>query len=144
MSATNSFEGQVAALIFNGTAIPNLADNAASSPITAYYLSLHTADPGETGSQNTSEAAYTGYARVSVARDSSGFTVSGSSATNTAQIAFGQCTASPGSSITHVGLGLSSSGAGTLLGSFALDNPVAMAIGATPIFPIGNYENTID
>lgn len=144
MSATNSFENQIAALIFNGTAIPNLADNAGTSPATAYYLSLHTADPGEGGSQNTSETAYTGYARVAVARNSGGFTVSGNSATNTALIGFGQVTASPGSDVTHVGLGLGSTGAGTLLGSFALDNPIVMSVGATPIFPIGNYENTID
>jgi hypothetical protein len=144
MSATNTFEAQVCALLFNGTPIANIADNAASSPVTAYYLSLHTADPGESGSQNTSEAAYTGYVRKAVNRNSGGFTCSGNSATNTAQISFDQCTASPGSDITHVGLGLSSSGAGTLLGSFALLNPIVMSVGATPIFPIGNYENTID
>jgi hypothetical protein len=144
MSATNTFEAQIAALIFNGTTIDGIAENDTTSPSTQFYLSLHTADPGETGTQSTSETAYTGYARVAVDRDSSGFTCSGNSATNAEQIAFGQCTASPGSNITHVGLGLSSSGTGTLLGSFALDNAIVMSVGATPIFPIGNYENTID
>lgn len=33
-------------LIFNATPIPNIADNAASAPLTSYYISLHTADPG--------------------------------------------------------------------------------------------------
>lgn len=144
MSATNSFEAAVTALFFNGTAIANLADNAASSPKTQFYLSLHTADPGETGSQNTSETAYTGYARLSIARDSSGFTCSGNSATNTALKTFGQCTASPGTDITHVGLGYDSTGAGTLIDSMALDNPIAMAVGATPIFPIGDLEFTVE
>jgi hypothetical protein len=144
MSATNSFEASVIALYFNGTAHADLAQNDGSSPATEFYVSLHTGDPGEAGAQNTSEAAYTGYARVAVDRDSSGFTCSGNSATNTAQISFGQCTASPGSDITHVGLGLSSSGAGTLLFSLALSNAVAMSVGATPIFPVGDLEFTAD
>jgi hypothetical protein len=144
MSATNSFEASVIALYFNGTAHADLAQNDGSSPATAFYVSLHTADPGEAGSQNTSEAAYTGYSRVSVNRDNTGFTCSGNAASNTAQISFGQCTASPGSDITHVGLGLSSSGAGTLLFTLALTNPVAMSVGATPIFPVGDLEFTAD
>lgn len=144
MSATNTFENQVAALLFNATAIPNIADNAASSPVTSYYLSLHTADPGEAGSQNTSETAYTGYARQAVTRNSGGFTVSGNAATNAAQVNFGLCSASPGSNITYVGIGLSSSGAGTLLGSLQLTDPVVMAVGATPIFPIGNLSLQVD
>lgn len=144
MSATNTFEGEIAALIFNGTAIPNIADNAASSPITTYYISLHTADPGEGGSQNTSETAYTGYSRQTVARNSGGWTLSGGSATNAAQLNFGVCTASPGNDITYVGIGLSSSGAGTLKASLQLANPIVMAVGATPIFPIGNLNPTVE
>lgn len=144
MSATNDFEAKVIALYFNGTAHADLAQNDGSSPATQFYISLHTADPGEAGAQNTNEAAYTGYDRVAVDRDSSGFTCSGSSASNTEQISFGQCTASPGSDITHVGLGLSPSGAGTLLFSLALTNPVAMSVGATPIFPVGDLEFTAD
>ena len=144
MSATNTTENKVAALVFNGTTWANIADNTASSPLTSLYISLHTADPGETGSQNTSEAAYTGYARVAVTRDSGGFTVSGNAATNAAQLNFGLCTASPGSDITYVGVGHSSSGAGTLIGSLQLSSPVVMAVGATPIFPIGNLSFQVD
>ena len=33
-------------LIFNAVAWANMADNAAASPLTNLYLSLHTADPG--------------------------------------------------------------------------------------------------
>ena len=63
-------------LLYNQTAptITSLMANAAS-PLTSMYLALHTADPGELGnSQSTSEIAYTGYARVAIARSSSGFT----------------------------------------------------------------------
>ena len=49
MSLGNTFENDLMKLIFNGTAITSIADNAASSPFTSYYISLHTADPGEDG-----------------------------------------------------------------------------------------------
>lgn len=61
MSKGNTTETDVLAKIFNNTAIPWDA-------ITNIFVSLHTADPGETGTQTTSEATYGGYARVSVAR----------------------------------------------------------------------------
>lgn len=45
----DTFENDVLKLIFNGTAIANLADNAASSPLTNLEVSLHTADPTDSG-----------------------------------------------------------------------------------------------
>lgn len=142
MSATNATETAILSLIFNATAWANMADNAASSPHTVFYISLHTADPGEAGSQNTSECAYTGYTRISVNRNSGGWTVSGDTATNAAQITFGQCTASPGSDITHVGIGTASSGSGTLLLSAALTSAITMQVGATPLFSAGELDIT--
>lgn len=105
--------------VFSG-AWNTVAQNAAS-PATLLYISLHNADPGDGGSQTTSETAYTNYARISVARSSAGFTVTQGSGTtpsnvqNAASIAFAQCGAT-GDTLTHWGVGLSSSGAGTLLG----------------------------
>jgi hypothetical protein len=51
MSKSNAFETDLLGLIFNGTAITTIADNAASTPLTNLYLALHTADPGEAGNQ---------------------------------------------------------------------------------------------
>src|SRR5574337_121438 len=93
MSKGNTFENDILALIFNATAIANIADNAATSPLTNLFVSLHTADPGEAGDQTTSEATYTGYARVAVVRTSGGWTVVGSSCSPAANIDFGACTA---------------------------------------------------
>ncbi len=67
MSKGNTFENDLLLLIFNATAIANIADNASASPLTNLYVSLHTGDPGEAGSQTTNECAYTSYARVAVA-----------------------------------------------------------------------------
>jgi hypothetical protein len=143
MSATNAFETSLLALIFNATAIANIADNAGTSPATNLYISLHTADPGETGNQTTSESAYTSYARVAVTRDSGGWTVSGNTANNTAVINFPACTGGT-STITHFGIGLASSGTGTLLFSGALSASLSVSNGITPSFAIGQLSVTAD
>lgn len=143
MSATNAVETAILELIFKATAWADIAQNDGSGPQTSYWISLHTADPGEAGAQNTSETGYTGYARVEVTRDGTGWTVSGNSASNAAQLTFGQCTAAP-DTITHVGLGKSSSGAGTLMLSNALSSSLVLAAGATPIFAIGALAFTCD
>src|SRR5690349_4653937 len=46
-SIGNTAENDIMKLLFNATAITNIADNAASSPLTNLEVSLHTADPGE-------------------------------------------------------------------------------------------------
>lgn len=138
MSKSNTLESEILALIFNGTAIANIADNAATSPLTSLYVALHTADPGEAGVQNTSEAAYTGYARVAVARTSGGWTVGAGTVSPTANIDFGQCTASPGSNITHASIGVASSGATKILYKGALNVAIAMAIGVVPRINTGS------
>src|ERR1043165_4577047 len=101
MSLGNTFENDLAKLIFQATAIANIADNAASGPLTDLHVSLHTADPGEGGSQTTSEISYTGYSRVAVARTSSGWAVSGAVVTPVSDIIFGAMTAGTGGTVTH-------------------------------------------
>lgn len=132
MSKSDAFENSLLKLIFNAVAIANLADNAASSPLTNIYVSLHTADPGETGTQATNEAAYTGYARIALVRTSGGWTVTANSVSPAAAVNFGACTASPGSPITHMGVGALSAGAGTLFYSGAISPNITMANGVTP------------
>ena len=77
MSIADVTELNILKLIFNATAIANIADNAAASPTTIIAVALHTADPGDAGTQATSEATYTSYARASTARTSGGWTCSG-------------------------------------------------------------------
>lgn len=114
MSTGNTFENDLAKLIFQATAIANIADNAATSPLTQLFVALHTADPGEGGSQTTNEATYTGYARVAVNRNSGGWTVTNNQISNTGAVTFGQCTAGA-NSITHFSIGTVTSGAGKIL-----------------------------
>lgn len=132
----NVFTNDFLKLIFQATAIPNVADNAASSPITNLYLSLHTADPGAAGDQTTSEIAYTSYARVAVARSSSGFTITGETVTLLANATFPAGTGGSGTA-TYVGVGTASSGAGILLYRCTLTPNIVCGSGVTPVVNSG-------
>lgn len=132
MSKSNTFETELLGLIFNGTAIANLADNAATSPLTNLFVALHTADPGETGTQSTNEVTYTGYARVSVARTSGGWTVTTGSVSPVANIEFGEMTAGTSGTATHASIGTASSGTGKILYRGALTPTIAYAVGVIP------------
>lgn len=136
MSKGNTFENDYVKLVFNGDAIANIADNAASSPLTNLYLSLHTSDPGEAGDQTTNECAYTSYARVAVARSSSGFTVSGASVTLAANTDFPKCTGGS-ETVTHFAIGTASSGAGKILYSGTVTPNIAVSTGVTPRLTTG-------
>lgn len=132
MSKGNTFENDLLKLIFNATAIANMADNASASPLTSLYVSLHTADPGEAGDQTTSEVAYTSYARVAVARTSGGWTVTANSVSPVANVSFPAGTGGSGTA-THFGIGTASSGAGKLLYSGTITPNIVCGNGVTPI-----------
>jgi hypothetical protein len=132
MSKSNAFETDLLGLIFNGTAISTIADNAASTPLTNLYLALHTADPGEAGNQETSEISYTGYSRVAVARTSGGWTITGNSVSPVDAIEFGEMTGGAGGTVTHASIGTASTGTGKVLYSGALTPTIAVALGVLP------------
>jgi hypothetical protein len=117
MSKGNTFENDLLLLIFNNTNIANIGDAGGlrgSVAAGSLYLSLHTADPGEAGDQTTNEVAYTGYARVAVARSGAGFVVTGNSVSPAANVDFGACTAAP-ATYTYWAIGTAASGAGKIL-----------------------------
>lgn len=107
-------------LIYNATAIANLADNAAASPLTNIFVALHTAFPTLAGDQTNSEVSYTGYARVAVARTSGGWTVTTNSVSPVAAVTFGQMTAGTGGLVTHCTTGFVTSGASKAIDCFVL------------------------
>ena len=143
MSKGDTFENDLLKLIFQAVAIADIAENDTTAPLTNLYVSLHTGDPGEAGDQTTSEATYTGYARVAVARTSGGWAVSTNTADNVAAITFGACTAGS-NTITHFAVGTASSGAGKILYSGALTASLAVSAGITPQFAIGALDCTED
>jgi hypothetical protein len=146
VSKSNTFENDLLKLIFNNTDIADIGDAGGlqnSATAGSLYVALHTADPGEAGTATTSESAYTSYARVAVARDAGGWTVSGNSATNTALIQFPEC--SGGSeTITHVSITTSSSGASKILYSGALTASRSVSSGIQPQFAASALSITED
>lgn len=146
MSATNAFETALLNLYFNNTDHANVGDAAGlqnSATAGSFFISLHTGDPGEAGSQTTNEATYTSYARVAVARSGAGWTVSGNNVSNTAAINFPACTGGT-NTITHFGIGSDSSGAGNLFFKGALSASLAVSSGITPSFAIGELDVNLD
>lgn len=137
MSKSNVYENDLLKLIFNATAIGNIADNAATSPLTNLYVSLHTADPGEAGDQSTSEIAYTSYARVAVARTAGGWTVTGNSVSPVADINLPAGTGGTGTA-THFGVGTDASGTGKLLYSGTITPNIVCGAGITPQLTSGS------
>jgi nucleoside phosphorylase len=134
VSKTNSFENSLLLLVFNNTDIANIGDAGGlqnSATAGSLYVSLHTADPGEAGSQATNEIAYTSYARVAVARSGAGWTVTANSVSPAATISFPAGTGGSGTA-THFGVGTDSSGAGTLLYKGTVTPNIVCGNGITP------------
>lgn len=129
------FENDILKLIFNATAIANIADNAASSPATNLYISLHTADPTDAGLQTASEATYTGYARVAVPRSTGGWTVATAVGVTTAKpvavITFPAATGGS-STVTHFAIGTDVSGGGKVLYAGTCTPVITVTDGITP------------
>jgi hypothetical protein len=131
MSKGNTFENDLLKLIFQGEAIANLADNAAASPLASLYFALHTADPGESGNQTTSEASYGAYARVAVARSIAGFAVTGNVVQPQANVDWPECTSGT-DEITHFSIGTAASGTGKILYKGPFDATISVSTGVTP------------
>ena len=131
MSLSDAAENAMLLLVFNATTWANYAINATSTPETDIVCALHTADPGDAGTQATSEAAYTSYARVNVARTSGGWTVTASSVSPVASIDFPAGTGGSGT-VTHFSTGKSGGGASAILFSGTVTPNIVTGSAITP------------
>lgn len=132
MGKGNTTSNNVLKLIFNATGWANIADNAASSPNTNLYVALHTADPTAGGTQSSNEVTYTSYARVAVARTTSGWTAASAESTSpVGAINFPAGTGGSGTA-TFWSIGMLSSGAGIILYSGAISPSIVTGNGVTP------------
>lgn len=146
MSWSNTLETGWLNLFFKNTDFTLVGDAGGlrgSAVAGSLYLSLHTADPGETGDQTTSETGYTSYVRLAVARDGTNWTVAGNQVSNALDLLFAACTGSS-STITHIGIGTSSVGAGKLCYSGALSASLAVSNGITPRAVAGAIQATAE
>lgn len=146
MSMSNAAEQAFLDLLFLNTDWTGIGDASGlqnSATAGSFYVALHTADPGEAGSQTTNEIAYTSYARVAVARSGVGWSRSGSTMSNAALVQFPQCTGGSGTA-THFSIGTESSGAGQIVLSGALSASLAVSNGIQPQFSAGALQATAD
>lgn len=109
------FDNDLLLLIFNAVPIAQIADNAAVSPLTNLYFSLHLSDPGIGGNQTTLEATYGAYTRAPCLRTAAGFIVTGNSSVLAAPVAFPIPTSGFGQVLTFFALGTVFSGTGKIL-----------------------------
>ena len=93
--------------------------------------------------QNTSEATYTGYARISGVRSAAGWTVAAGVASNAAIIQFGENTGIAAQTVTHYGIGFAEVGAGRLLFADAFAAGKEVRIGDEPKYAIGALTVTL-
>jgi len=131
MSIANATETAILKLVFQAVAWANYADNAASTPQTNVDVALHTADPGEAGTQSTSETTYTSYARVSVARTTGGWTETTGSVSPVASITFPAGTGGSGTA-TYFSTGKTGGGASAILWSGTITPNITLGSGVTP------------
>jgi len=153
MSATNVFENGLLSLIFENANYANVGDATGlrgSTTAGVFYISLHTADPGETGTQTTNETSYTNYGRghntgspVGIARSVAGWTVTSGVADNDSVCTFPTGGAT-GATLTHFGIGSDATAAGNLFLKGALSASLAVSSGITPQFAAGALDVTLD
>jgi hypothetical protein len=128
----NTFINDFLKLVLNATAIANIADNAASGPLTNLYLALSTGTLSASSAQNTTEAAYTSYARVAVARTTGGFTAASAQVSSLVATASFPAATGGSETETYASLGTDSTGAGKVLYWGPITPNLAVANGVTP------------
>lgn len=132
MSISDTTENAILNLALRAVAWANYADNAATSPQTNHDVALHTADPGDTGTLATSEAAYGNYARAQIARTTGGWSAaSGGSCSPAANIVFPTGNAGPGVG-THWSFGKTGGGAQAYLWSGTVTPNITFGNGVQP------------
>ncbi len=141
MPASSTFETDLLTLLFINTNWANFGDTTGLVKSTAdgnFTLALSTGTLGDGSTQATTEAAYTSYARKSVARGAAKWTVTGGQVTNDAAEAFIQAT---GGSETETDFSIGTDDVademyiyGVLTASLAVSN------GITPEFAAGDLD----
>lgn len=135
MSFSRAFQRQILDHILRNADVPNIGDAAGlqnSSAEGTMAVSLHTADPGETGNLSTNEAAYTSYARASTNRSTHWNAASDASpaeSTLATEISFPEATGGSETE-THFGLGFSSGDTMYLSGTVTPN--IVVSSGVTP------------
>jgi hypothetical protein len=128
----NTFINDFLKLLLNATAIADIAENDTTSPLTNLYLSLHTAELTAASTQTSTQAAYTDYARVAVARTTGGFTAAAAQVSNLVATASFPPASGGSETETYAMLGTDISAAGKNLYWGPISPTLAVSAGVTP------------
>ncbi len=130
------------------TLLGDAAGLAGSASAGSVYVGLHLDDPGRAGSQTSSEATFSGYARAAVPRNPSRWVIElidqdlgPVRASNAILIAFPECTGKQ-NEIRYASVGTSATGAGRILYSGRLVKPLLISDGIVPEFKPGDVSFT--
>ncbi len=144
----NTAESDLLKLLFQNTAWANVGNAGGllpSSVAGSFYISLSTGTLSGSSTQSTTEAAYTSYARVAIARSSVGWTITGSAPTiaeNAAACTFPACTGGSETE-TYAVIGRDSSSTGEVILYGALTASLAVSSGITPSFAINALQGQL-
>jgi hypothetical protein len=109
------------------------------SGVGTLYVSLHSDDPADGGTQAASELSYQGYARVAVPRNGASWSLAGTEIANAVAVEFPPSAGST-QTATHFGIGIEAKGAGYLLYSGVLENDLTISAGIQPRFSPGRLK----
>lgn len=141
-SKKDTFENAILLCIFNNTTVSGIGSDGLRGSTTAgsLYVALFKTTAPSDSVQGT-ELAYTGYARMAVARTSGGWTVSGNNCSNAAAIIFGICTgAAPETAISFAVCKASTIGVDDAIYWGDLTTPLVINVGITPEFASGDLD----
>lgn len=147
MSLTDYAEDALLSLLFTNDNWANVGDATGlqgASTAGSWHIALWVGNPTDAGTSGT-EAAYTDYARVAVARSTAGWTVSGTSpteVTNDLAITF-PAAGSSGSTITHFAI-MDAATSGNMIAHAALNDSLTITTGVVPRFAGGALTLTLD
>ncbi len=141
MPATDTLESELLNLLFLNDDFDNIGDAAGIQGSTAagnLECSLHTASLNDSSNQNSSEAAYTSYGRVDVARSAAQWTEASGTVDNDNAITFPAAT---GGSETENAVGIGSDVVANELWIYGdLTAGLAVSSGITPQFAAGSLD----
>lgn len=145
---SSTAESDALKLFFQNTNWANVGDATGlrgSTTAGSFYAELSTGTLTASSTQSTTEAVYTSYARVAIARSSGGWTITGSAPTiaeNAAAVTFPACTGGSETE-TYASIGRDSSSTGEVIGWGPLTASLAVSSGITPSFAINALQFTL-
>jgi hypothetical protein len=144
-----TFEYQLLRGLLNGNEVPAtgttsvMLSSASTSPVTSFWVSLHTADPTDSGTQGSNEGGYAAYTRIQTTRSTgtNGWVLASTNgaASPVSNIDFPQNTATSTGTFTHAALGWSSGAtAGSIFLSGTLSPSINFSQNVTPRITTGS------